>query len=83
MAHSASLPASHGAISPPVKRTKLYAAEATGRSTGETFITVSVTRVLLTPRNAPATITAMINVGCDPVPRPIASRSRPKSSSTA
>ncbi len=41
-----------------MNRTKLYAAEATGRSTGETVITAWVVTVLLIPMKMPDTITA-------------------------
>ena len=55
---SARRPAIHGARPPPRKRTKLYEADATGRSTGATDMTAWVTSVLLSPIMAPATITA-------------------------
>ncbi|MNY66132.1 hypothetical protein D3C86_2035080 [compost metagenome] len=58
--HSASLPARNGAMAPPMKRKKLYAADAVGRSTGAAFMTAVVIKVLLFPRNAPAMITATI-----------------------
>ncbi len=41
-----------------MNRTKPYAEEATGRSTGETSMTAWVVRVLLMPMNAPLTMTA-------------------------
>ncbi len=54
--HSANLPANQGATAPPTNRTKLYADEATERSTGETSITTVVINVLLIPSNAPERI---------------------------
>ena len=54
---SASSPAAKGARPPPMKRTKPYAADATGRSTGATSMTAWVVRVLFTPIMAPATTT--------------------------
>ena len=54
-----------------MNRTNPYAAEATGRSTGETIITAWVVSVLLMPMNAPDTIVATITVFGDPVPKPI------------
>ena len=44
-----------------MNRTKPYAADATGRSTGATSITAWVVRVLFTPMIAPATITHTIS----------------------
>ena len=41
-----------------MNRTKLYAAEATGRSTGETVITAWVVTVLLMPMKIPDAMTA-------------------------
>ena len=41
-----------------MNRTKPYADEATGRSTGETSMTAWVVSVLLMPMNAPLTMTA-------------------------
>ena len=45
-----------------MNRTKPYDEEATDRSTGETSMTAWVVRVLLTPMNAPLTMTATITV---------------------
>ena len=65
---SPSTPASHGAIAAPENRTKLYAAEATPRSTGAAFITVSVISVLLIPMNRPATTTHVASTALFSVP---------------
>ena len=78
---SASLPARNGAAAPPEKRTNEYAAEATGRSTGDTFITASVMTVLTTPRIAPAATTATISTVWESMPRPSTSRSAATSTS--
>ena len=68
---SPSLPATYGAIAPPEKRTKEYAADATGRSTGAAPITASVIRVLLMPRNAPATMMPTTRAPLESVARAI------------
>ena len=65
---SPSTPASHGATAAPPNRRKLYAAEATPRSTGAAFITVSVISVLLTPMNSPATTTHAASTALRSVP---------------
>jgi hypothetical protein len=57
-------------MAPPMNHTKLYPADATGRSTVETFITAMVTNVLLTPRKAPDPIAATIRVASEVVPKP-------------
>src|SRR4051812_16538262 len=75
---SPSLPASQGATAPPEKRTKEYAAEATGRSTGAAPITAWVITVLLMPRKAPATITPSTSTAFESVHTAIATRSRAK-----
>src|SRR3984957_17382138 len=46
-----------------MNRTNEYAAEATGRSTGETVITAWVVTVLFTPQTMPETITRTISAG--------------------
>ena len=47
-----------------MNRTKPYADDATGRSTGETSMTAWVVRVLLMPMKAPVTMTVtMTTVG--------------------
>ena len=50
-----------------VDPTKLYAPEATPRSTGATPITAAVTRVVLTPRTCPATTTAVASTAGEAV----------------
>jgi len=55
---SARMPAANGASPPPMNRMKPYAAEATGRSTGDTSMTACVVSVLFTPIIAPGAITA-------------------------
>src|SRR6476660_6414892 len=72
--HSASFPERNGAIVPPRKRKKLYAAEAVDRSTGAAFMTAVVMSVLLLPNKAPAIITAAITTHWVDVQIPIASR---------
>jgi hypothetical protein len=49
------LPATNGARPPPMNRRNPYAADATGRSTGETSMTACVVSVLLIPRFAAGT----------------------------
>src|SRR4051812_32767349 len=66
-----------------MKRTKLYEADATGRSTGETFMTASVTSVLLMPRKSPDTITATVSVSRELVKTAMTSRSALTTTSTA
>src|ERR1700678_677933 len=56
-----SRPAAYGARPPPMNRTNPYAADATGRATGETVITAWVVIVLFTPMNTPETITATMS----------------------
>ncbi len=73
------MPAAYGATAPPEKRTKEYAAEATGRSTGAAPMTASVMTVLLMPRNAPATITPTTRTVLSSVQIAIAARSSAKS----
>ena len=65
------MPATNGAIAPPQKRTKLYAADATGRATGADSITACVMSVFVIPRNAPATMTDTIRTVCDAWPTAI------------
>ena len=61
-----------------MNRMKPYAADATGRSTGETSMTAWVVRVLFTPIIAPATIThTTITV------RVVGARPRSRASTTA
>ena len=78
---SPSLPAAYGATAPPENRTKEYAADATGRSTGAAPITASVMTVLLMPRKAPATITPTTSTARWSVQIAIAARSSAKSDS--
>ena len=80
---SASRSATNGPIAPPVNRTKEYAAEATGRSTGAEPITASVTRVLTTPRNAPATTMPPATTASCAEKAAIAARSRANRARTA
>src|SRR6185437_882134 len=46
-----------------MNRTNEYAAEATGRSTGDTVITAWVVTVLFTPQTMPEAMTRMIRTG--------------------
>ena len=62
-----SRPATYGARPPPMNRTNEYAAEATGRSTGETVMTACVVTVLFTPQKMPERITRMISTGLSSV----------------
>ncbi len=48
-----------------MNRTNPYAADATGRSTGETIMTACVVTVLFTPMKTPATITATTSTVCE------------------
>ena len=68
-------------MAPPLKRTKEYAADATGRSTGAAPMTASVITVLLTPRNAPATITPTTSTVRESVQIAMAARSSANSES--
>lgn len=63
-------------MAPPIKRRKLYAADAVERSTGLAFITAVVINVLLFPSSAPATITAVMTSHCVDVQIPIASSNK-------
>ncbi len=80
---SPSRPATYGATAPPEKRTKEYAADATGRSTGAAPITASVIRVLLMPRNAPATMIPITRASFESVSTAIAARSTANSTREA
>jgi hypothetical protein len=62
-----------------MKRTKLYAAEATGRSTGETVITAWVVTVLLMPMKMPDAITAGMSTALSVVQIAMTSFSRARS----
>ena len=58
-------------MAPPQKRTKLYAADATGRWTGADSMTTCVISVFVTPRNVPATMTQTISAVCEACRTPI------------
>ena len=66
-----------------MKRTKLYDADATGRSTGATCMTVVVSTVLTTPSNAPAATTHAISVARLSIPAAITARSAATSTKAA
>ena len=59
-----------------------YADEAIGRSTGETFITASVSTVLTVPISAPDTTTHAISATCESIASAITSRTAAKAANT-
>ena len=71
---SASIPAVNGAIADPIKRKKLYAADAVDLSIGAAFITAVVINVLLFPSSAPENMIHAITTHWVDVQTPIIKR---------